>query len=126
MDDRSAFIKIDGEEYELLLSTKATKEIAKRYGGLEKLGSALENGADKSLEDVIWLVVTLANATIAKHNLKNLSDKKPFLTEEMVELLTAPFELAEFAGAIKTAMYKGAKREVESETGPELKNAKVG
>ena len=37
-NDRSAFIKIGDEEYELLLTTRATKEIAKRYGGLDKLG----------------------------------------------------------------------------------------
>ena len=38
MDERSSVITIGGVEYELLLTTKATKEIAKRYGGLEKLG----------------------------------------------------------------------------------------
>ena len=32
--DRSANISIGGEEYQLILTTKATKEIAKRYGGL--------------------------------------------------------------------------------------------
>mgnify|MGYP000968905205 FL=1 len=33
-NDRSAIIKIGDEEYQLILTTKATKEIAKRYGGL--------------------------------------------------------------------------------------------
>ena len=32
-NERSAAIQIGGETYELLLTTKATKEIAKRYGG---------------------------------------------------------------------------------------------
>ena len=36
-NDRSAIIKIGNEEYQLILTTKATKEIAKRYGGLENL-----------------------------------------------------------------------------------------
>lgn len=31
-NDRSAIIKIGDEEYQLTLTTKATKEIAKRYG----------------------------------------------------------------------------------------------
>jgi hypothetical protein len=39
--DRSAIIKIGDEEYQLILTTKATKEIAKRYGGLENLGAKL-------------------------------------------------------------------------------------
>jgi hypothetical protein len=39
-DERSAIIRIGDKEYELLLTTKATKEIAKKYGGLEKLTSS--------------------------------------------------------------------------------------
>lgn len=40
-DERSAVIKIGDNEYELLLTTKATKEIAKKYGGLADLGDKL-------------------------------------------------------------------------------------
>ena len=36
--ERSANINIGGDEYTLLLTTKATKDIAGRYGGLENLG----------------------------------------------------------------------------------------
>jgi len=35
--ERSSLITIGGKEYRLILTTKATKEIAKRYGGLEIL-----------------------------------------------------------------------------------------
>lgn len=35
-NERTAVITIGDEEYTLLLTTKATKEIAGRYGGLEK------------------------------------------------------------------------------------------
>ena len=38
MDDRSAKINIGGREFELILTTRATKEIAGRYGGLGNLG----------------------------------------------------------------------------------------
>ena len=41
MDDRSAKINIGGREFELILTTRATKEIAGRYGGLENLGQKL-------------------------------------------------------------------------------------
>ena len=40
-NERSSFINIGGEEYELILTTRATKEIAARYGGLENLGDKL-------------------------------------------------------------------------------------
>ena len=40
-NERSSGISIGGQEYEMLLTTKATKEIAKRYGGLSNLGEKL-------------------------------------------------------------------------------------
>ena len=43
------------------------------------------------------------------------SEKKQLLTEETVELLTSPGELAEYKDAITEAMMKGTKRNVESE-----------
>ena len=75
--ERTSVITIGDEEYTLLLTTKATKEIAGRYGGLENLG-------------------------------------EQFLVLEV---------MAEDA-AITEALYKGTKRNVESEK--ESKNAQVG
>lgn len=40
-NERTAVINIGDAEYTLLLTTKATKEIAGRYGGLENLGEKL-------------------------------------------------------------------------------------
>ena len=52
------------------------------------------------------------------------------LTEEAVELLTSPLDLAEYKTAIMDAMYRGTKRNVESEDsaagGAALKNVSVG
>ena len=62
----------------------------------------------------MWLITLLANQSILIYNLWN-ETKKPLLTEEAVELLTSPYDLAAYKTAIMTAMYKGAKREVESE-----------
>lgn len=39
--ERSTRITVGDKEYKLILTTKATKEIAKRYGGLESLGEKL-------------------------------------------------------------------------------------
>ena len=46
------------------------------------------------------------------------------LTAEEVELLTVPSDLAEYKSAITEALYKGTKRNIESET--DLKNAETG
>ena len=126
-NERSAVITIGGQEYEMLLTTKATKEIAKRYGGLSNLGEKLmkTENFEMALDEVVWLITLLANQPVLVHNLQSPSKKKTLLTEEMVELLTSPFELADYKNAIMEAMYKGTKREVESEE-EASKNAQVG
>lgn len=69
---------------------------------------------EMALDEIIWLITLLCNQSIEIHNFRN-SDKKPLLTEETVELLTSPGELAEYKDAITEAMLKGTKRNVESE-----------
>ena len=121
-DERSAVIKIGDIEYELLLTTKATKEIAKKYGGLSNLGDKLINSEnyEEAISEIVWLIVTLANQPILIYNFKNKDKKKELLTEDEVELLTTPNDLAAYKDAITEALFKGTKRNVESE---ETKNA---
>jgi len=115
--ERSAFITIGGTEYELLLTTRATKHIAKRYGGLENLGDKLmkSENFELALDEICWLIALLANQTILIHNLRNKDNPLPLLTEEELELLTSPFELADCKEAITEAMFRGAKRNIVSE-----------
>lgn len=121
-NDRSSTIKIGDKEYELLLTTKATKEIAKKYGGLEKLGDRLLTNKDYegAIGEIVWLIVTLANQPILINNYKNPNEKKDLLTEDEVELLTTPQDLSIFKDAITEALYKGVSRNIVSE---ESKNA---
>jgi hypothetical protein len=117
MDERSAVISIGGVDYELVLTTKATKEIAKRYGGLENLGEKLmkSENFEMALDEVTWLLTLLANQSILIHNLRSPDDKRELLTEEVLELLTSPLELASYKNAITEAMFKGTARNVLSE-----------
>ena len=71
--ERSTKITIGGNEYSLILTTKATKEIATRYGGLENLGDKLmkSENFEMALDEVIWLITLLANQSVLIHNLKN-------------------------------------------------------
>lgn len=116
--DRSSVIKIGDKEYALTLTTKATKEIAKKYGGLENLGDKLmkSENFEMAISEIIWLLTLLANQSLLIHNLKNPKDKKDLLTEEEVELLTTPSELADQKEAIVKAMAKGTNRNIESES----------
>lgn len=116
-NERSALIKIGGEEYELILTTKATKAIAGRYGGLENLGERLMKAEnfELALDEIVWLLTILANQSILIYNLKHKDAPKDLLTEEEVELLTSPLELASYKNAITEAMFKGTARNVVSE-----------
>ena len=115
--ERSAMINIGGQEYELILTTKATKEIAGRYGGLENLGEKLmkSENFEMALDEIVWLITLMANQSLLIHNLRNPDNKKLLLTQEEVELLTSPLELATYKNALTEAMFKGTKRNVESE-----------
>ena len=124
--ERSTKITIGGEEYELVLTTRATKEIAARYGGLENLGDQLMKGEnfEMAIAEVVWLITLLANQSILIFNLRNKQNPKELLTTDTVELLTVPSDLAEYKTAITEALYKGTKRNIESEA--DAKNAEVG
>jgi hypothetical protein len=124
-EERSSTIKIGDKEFKLILTTKATKEISKRYGGLEKLGDKLmkSENFELALDEIIWLITLLANQSILIHNIKNKDNKKDLLTEEDVEVLTTPFDLANYKNAIMASMMKGTKRDVVSE---DSKNQVVG
>jgi hypothetical protein len=113
-NDRTAIITIGGEEYRLILTTRATKEIGSRYGGLDKLGDKLMKEKDftLALNEIIWLIVLLANQSVMIHNLQNKDDKRELLTEDVVELLTTPAELSAYKSAITEALFKGMKRNV--------------
>ena len=126
-NDRGAMIQIGNREYEMLLTTRATKEIAKRYGGLEHLGDKLMKAEnfENALDELIWLIALLANQSILIHNFQHPEDKRDPLTEETIELLTSPHDLAAYKDAIMESMFKGTKRFVESEPEPE-KNASAG
>lgn len=126
-DERSAKIAIGGQDYELILTTKATKEIAKRYGGLSNLGEKLmkTENFEMALDEVVWLITLLANQSVLVHNLQNPAKKRELLTEDAVELLTSPLELSDYKNCIMEAMFKGTKRNIESEE-DSSKNVSVG
>ena len=125
-NDRSSIINIGGEDYELLLTTKATKEIAGRYGGLENLGDRLmsSDNFEEALGEIIWLITLLANQSILIHNIRHKDNPKALLTEDEVEILTSPHDLTEYKSAITEALFKGTQRNVESEN--DSKNAIAG
>lgn len=115
-----AVVVIGAQSYELILTTRATREIAARYGGLENLGEALETSEDfaHTLGEVIWLITLFANQSVAIHNLQHPDDQRPELTVEAVELLTVPADLADYRSAIAAALQHGTRRVIETVAAP--------
>ncbi len=124
-EERSTLITIGGIEYEMLLTTRAIKEISKRYGGIENLGDQLlkAENLEMGLDVIIWLITLLCNQSIMIENLKNKDRQRELLSEEYVELLTVPADLVKAKELIVTTLTKGLKRNIESE--PPEKNTQV-
>ena len=115
-DERAAMITIGDTAYEMILTTRATKQIAKRYGGLDSLGDKLlkTENFEMALDEILWLIMLLANQSILIHNLKHKDAPRDLLTEEELELLTSPLELSSYKSAITEALFKGTARNIES------------
>lgn len=116
MMDRGVKVTLGGEEYYLLLTTGAMKEIGKRYGGIENLGEKLMSGEklEMALDEIAWLLVTLANQGVAYETKMCGANKTPLTTDD-VDVLTSPAELVELKGAIMEAITLGMKRDIVSE-----------
>ena len=129
MGERGAMITLCGSQYELILTTKATKEINRRYGGLGKLGNRLSKAEtfEETIDELVWLLTLLINQGILVHNAVNklLGEKqKPLFSEDDIEVLTSPADFADYKDAIFEALQKGAMRHIKSEENP--KNVTVG
>lgn len=59
-----------------MLTTRATREIAARYGGLEQLGGKLESSSDlgEQIGEICWLIALLANQSVLIHSLTHPQD----------------------------------------------------
>ena len=117
IDDRSVAISLGGEEYRLILTTRATMEIAEKYGGVDNFGDKLLTARDMetAMPELCWLVSVLANQGIALYNLKHPDNKKPDITADEVELLTTPADVFELRPAVLTAIKLGMTRNILSE-----------
>ena len=105
MSERGAMITLCGEQYEMILTTSATKEINRRYGGLGKLGDKLKSADnfEEVIDEILWLIALLVNQSILVHNTKNKfspENIKPFLEEKEIEIFTTPADFYDYKDAI--------------------------
>ena len=125
-EDRSTHVTIGKEDYELILTLLATKQINKRFGGLEKIADTLSSedvDFEERIDLICDIITILANQSIMIHNLWNTEEKKELLDSEKVMLLTKPKDMSMFSNAIMNALINGSKSEVDkTDNKEELKN----
>ena len=121
-DSRVSYLALGKERIPLLLTLQATREIATRYGGLEELGNKMLESMDWAgmIDEIVWLIATLANQCILIENLENKTNK-PLITPGELELKMDPYEIASYREAILATLQAGQKQHVQSEDEP--KNA---
>lgn len=115
--ENEAKITLGDENYPLMLTTRAVKEIGKKYGGLDKLGELMttNQNSDEAFDTAIWLIALLANQPILIYNRNHKGEEKQLLTPDDVELMTTPADLVAAQGALKAALSRGMSRSVISE-----------
>lgn len=114
--DRSKPVVIDGQKYELLMTTEATIEIADMVGGLENFDSALEGLEAKDLLIMLTnMTVVLANQGTAAHKYKDPSFDCPELTVERLRATTVPADLLALKDPIREAIEAGMELNIENE-----------
>lgn len=122
--DRSRPVKINGEQYDLLLTTNAAAELSEKVGGLENVDTVFDALTEKeSFEMMTWLVALLANQGTAAHKLLDPSFERPNLTAELVGLLVTPVELVDMKDSIIGAIEAGFSTNVKSEDDEKNLNA---
>lgn len=112
-DNRKVTVTLDDEQYDLVFNTRAAKMIADKYGSITEFGDELTKAeqAGRAIDMYVWVFMVLANQGISIHNRRDPENKKPFFTEEDIELLTTPADWQ----LCKEAIMRGSGRYVLSE-----------
>lgn len=116
-------IEIAGSKYPLNFSTKAAKEISKRYGDIASVGDAFTDKAmDEMMDEAIWLLELLISQGVAYKRIVEGEEIKG-LSKEELETVMGVGDFADLKDVIIGAMTAGAKREVE--VTPDPKNGET-
>ena len=111
-------IEIAGKLYPLNFSTKAAKEIAKRYGGLENIEDAFSGKAvDAMMDEIVWLLSLLIAQGVAYKRIVEGEEVKGITADEL-EVVLGVADMTDIKDKIMNAMLGGMKREVEVEIDP--------
>ena len=120
MTNRITELEIAGKKYPLNFSTKAAKEVAKRYGDIANIDKAFKDKTtDEMMDEAIWILALLIDQGVTYKKIIDDEVIKGLSTEEL-EVVMGVADFANLKTTILGAMTAGMSREVEVE--PDQKN----
>lgn len=121
--NRITEIEIAGTMYPLNFSTKAAKEVAKRYGDVSNIGDVFsDKPLDEMMDEAIWLLALLIQQGVAYKKIIDGETVKA-LGKDDLEVVLGVADIADLKDGLLGAMVAGMGREVEVEEDP--KNAEA-
>lgn len=113
--NRITEIEIADKKYPLNFSTKAAKEVAKRYGDVSNIGEAFTGKTTvEMMDEAIWILVLLIEQGVAYKKIVDNEEIKGLNREEL-EVVMGVFDFSNLKNTILGAMTAGMNREVEVE-----------
>lgn len=117
--NRAVSVVIDGEDFEMLLTTKAAADIDREFGGFDEI-AAVVNGEDSvaSVAMASKLIALMCNAGTERYNYRHRDTPRRMLEAEEIGIVTTPGEMAELMHAVVEAVKRGRTTHIESEKSP--------
>ena len=117
--NRAVAVVIDGEEFEMLLTTRAAADIDREFGGFDEI-AAVVDGEDRaaSVAMASKLVALLCNAGSERYNYRHRDTPRRMIDTEEISIVTTPGEMAELMHAAVEAVKRGRTTYIESEKNP--------
>ena len=117
--NRAVSVENDGENFEMLLTTKAAADIDREFGGLDKVGEALDgDDRDASVETASKLIAILCNAGSERYNYRHRDTPRRMIGHGEVGILTTPGEMTSLLRSAIEAVRRGKETYIESEQAP--------
>lgn len=117
--NRAVSVVIDGEDFEMLLTTKAAADIDREFGGFDEI-AAVVDGEDRvaSVAMASKLIALMCNAGTERYNYRHKDAPRRMLDAEEIGIVTTPGEMAELMHAVVEAVKRGRTTSIESEKSP--------
>ena len=117
--NRAVPVVIDGEEFEMLLTTRAAADVDREFGGFDEI-AAVVDGEDRvaSVGMASKLIALLCNAGSERYNYRHRDTPRRMIDAEEIGIVTTPGEMAELMHSAVEAVKRGRTTYIESEKNP--------